>query len=252
MFEHLKGYKHILVSGCQRSGTNLCTRIIQYDLDIPKYIALGNGIKTLEKYLNGHETQKVYHAPGASRWLEEYGDRDDVAVIWMRRDFEDVLESAKKIDWGCSPEMEAYGLNPPRESREDKLKREKEKKEWRKKQEEARIKEGVDGKELRRRKKEARMKKEAARKKKEEEKKELIATKFPKDVKLVYDAKYEYWEEVQKPRIKHWFEVEYESLKDHVMWIDPKNRKFPHTEATANGRRLDRSLDALLRRFPKK
>ncbi len=234
MFEHLKQYKHILVSGCQRSGTNLCTRIIQYDLDIPKYVALGNGIKSLDKHLN-EGPQKVYHAPGASRWLEEYGDRDDVVVIWMRRDFEDVLRSAKRINWKCNAEMTAYGLTTPKkkEARPDKVAR---------KQKEKERKKG---------RKKTRMEKRETEKSKEE-RKALRMTQLEKDVKLVYDAKYKYWEEVQRPHIKHYFVVEYESLKDHVMWVKPPDRKFPHAEATVNGRKLDGSLDALLGVFPKK
>jgi hypothetical protein len=37
-------------------------------------------------------------------------------------------------------------------------------------------------------------------------------------------AKYDYWDNFQKRRIHHPFEVEYEGLRGHPLWIDPELR----------------------------
>jgi hypothetical protein len=45
---------------------------------------------------------------------------------------------------------------------------------------------------------------------------------------------YKVWNEVQKKRCKNYYEVEYDSLKDHPLWIDKSTRrdKFKRTNQT--------------------
>ena len=38
-------------------------------------------------------------------------------------------------------------------------------------------------------------------------------------------VKQEYWQQYQRQLIKHWLEVDYSSLKDHPLWIEPEYRK---------------------------
>jgi hypothetical protein len=55
---------------------------------------------------------------------------------------------------------------------------------------------------------------------------------------IISEVKYEYWDKVQKARIKNAFEIKYDSLKSHPLWIEKKERRnFLATQ-------IDRSLPA--------
>ena len=44
--------------------------------------------------------------------------------------------------------------------------------------------------------------------------------KYPEDYRAqpIAKTKYAYWEDVQRSQTKHWFEIEYESLRGHFLW----------------------------------
>ena len=50
--------------------------------------------------------------------------------------------------------------------------------------------------------------------------------------KKISVVKYKYWDSVQKPLVKNWLEVEYDSLSDHPMWIKKGKRAKFHTKQT--------------------
>ena len=92
---------------------------------------------------------------------------------------------------------------------------------------------------------------------------EEITGDWKKDVRRLIQVKAEWWED-QKSQIPNVFEVEYNSLKDHLMWVDKKDRtKFnarqtspdspfkdlDHLEIVSNDQ--GGSLDVLLKEFPK-
>ena len=44
---------------------------------------------------------------------------------------------------------------------------------------------------------------------------------------VISKIKYKYWNEVQKPSIDNWFEIDYESLSVHKLWLPkPKRKNF--------------------------
>lgn len=54
--------------------------------------------------------------------------------------------------------------------------------------------------------------------------------------KTVAEIKYEYWDQVQKSQVEHAYEVEYDSLANHPLWIPPNERKdflWNQTERTS-------------------
>jgi len=52
------------------------------------------------------------------------------------------------------------------------------------------------------------------------------------DKRPVAQLKYEFWEKLQKPKITFAYELEYESLKTHEMWIQKKDRATFHSRQT--------------------
>jgi len=111
MFEHLKEYDKILVSGPQRSGTRICAKMIANDLayeyvdeDDFKISNLGRLKKVMEK------SKIVVHCPAVSRWLHELV-ANDVLIIFMRRDIEDIIASQERIGWNDSFQLRFYNTD---------------------------------------------------------------------------------------------------------------------------------------------
>jgi len=207
MFEYLKPYSHIIVSGMQRSGTTIASRMIQYDLEIPYCYWVGNNLEVITDYYQGG--QGVYHAPGLSHLLHGFKDtaHANFAVIWMKRDIEEIVESAYKAKWDPTADIGNYPF----------------------------FMNGIpDGTEL----------------------------DYTTMVRLLAQAKINFWE-TQKPLTETYFEVEYESLKDHPLWLDDRPWKkwsratSPGTlpkdgEVTSEGYTdFKKPLSELLEEFPK-
>lgn len=202
MFEYLKDYKHILVSGMQRSGTTICMRMIQYDLEIEKCYWPGYDLELLSQ-----EKQSVYHGPGLSHLLHglKPENEDDLAIVWMKRDENEILSSLMNFRWGEERDFENYGIPI------------------------------IDN---------------------------IISNHDY--MKLIAVKKFT-WEN-QKKYIKNFFEVEYESLREHPLWCEPEVRKdFEFSKQTSpkqgllrvmeDGKLLPGSfivtLDVLLDEYPK-
>jgi len=41
----------------------------------------------------------------------------------------------------------------------------------------------------------------------------------------IAERKYAYWETRQRQHVRHWLEVQYESLRDHPLWVPKKRRR---------------------------
>ena len=160
MFEYLDGFRNIVVTGPQRSGTRIAAKMIAYDLDyyflderkifIDSYYALVQALADFE--------QHVIQAPALCRWVHHLGINDDLAIVLMRRDIKDIIASQQRVEWRWEPlELIFYGRK---------------------------VNEGP-----------------------------------------IAEVKYEYWDEVQKHYIKNAFEVEYESMRDHPLWVPKIYRK---------------------------
>ncbi len=197
MFEYLKGYRCIFVSGMQRSGTTICARMIQWDLKISTCYWAGVKTDRIERYFNNPNylftkyNPLLLHSPGPSHCIHEY-TAEDVAIIWMKREVEDVMASAKKVPWNPTRRaFSAYGIKTGSVL-------------------------GIENK-----------------------------------VKALYHAKQNYWEKTQKFQIKNWYEVEYESLAEHPLWLGKEDRgKKLKTRQIKPGGTLQGELEHLKRDYP--
>jgi hypothetical protein len=101
MFEHLDGFKVVLVTGPQRSGTTIVARMIAADTDLAYVDEQAFQATDVAKWRGLIETGDnfVIQCPGMCRWVHDYGLRDDVAVVMVRRDIDDIIASQKRIGW---------------------------------------------------------------------------------------------------------------------------------------------------------
>src|SRR5690606_33422142 len=55
---------------------------------------------------------------------------------------------------------------------------------------------------------------------------DLELSKYPPEFRMATSAetKYLYWERVQKPLVAHQFEIEYESMASHPLWVAKERR----------------------------
>jgi hypothetical protein len=113
MLERLKKHSKILVSGAQRSGTRISAKIIARECNLryvdEKFLKYGWPGKDSVSEICEKEDNFVLHCPSASKWLHEF---KDVAVVYITRNFEDVIKSQKKINWTGEKELINYGLQP--------------------------------------------------------------------------------------------------------------------------------------------
>lgn len=156
-FKEFSKFKRILVSGPQRSGSEICAKMIAND----------GGFELIrESMYSFHNEDKfddllkqeniVVHCPAMAHIVHKYGD-DETLIIFMKRNIKDILKSQEVINWTKTQkrwEMKKYGF-----------------------------KRGIISK-----------------------------------------IKYDYWEKYQKNKIKHFLEIQYESLKVHPFWKNPEDR----------------------------
>jgi hypothetical protein len=155
MFEHLKRYDKILVTGPQRSGTRIAARMIAQDTGhhyVDENDIYVDSLNALCKWLK-KDDKIVVQCPALMRYVHHLVDQD-VLVVVMRRDLEDIWASQERIGWDAAwPELIRYGM--PNNS--------------------------------------------------------------PAFIK------YHGWME-QKRRFDQYIEIEYESLRDHPLWVDKERR----------------------------
>jgi len=117
MFEEMKGFDKILVTGPQRSGTTLCAQIIADELGhkfVPEEDININQVDRLKLLLAEPERMAI-QCPGVARWIDEIAD-ENCAVVWMMRNTGDIIESERMIKWDDSVERTAYdavGIDRP-------------------------------------------------------------------------------------------------------------------------------------------
>ena len=112
MFEHLAEYDVILVSGPQRSGTRIATKMIAADtghrcVDENEFRVYSR--KRL--YAIMRQESVVIQCPAMSHILHDIAT-DDTLVVFMIRNLEDIVASERRINWNAGPyiEMKNYGL----------------------------------------------------------------------------------------------------------------------------------------------
>jgi hypothetical protein len=111
MFEHFKNFKKIVVTGPQRSGTRIAAKMISFDLGYEMVDESMFGTHYDQQFRNILRNRKniVVHAPAMSHIAHTLDD--DVAVVFMIRVKEDIIQSEKRIRWPDSEndrEIEKY------------------------------------------------------------------------------------------------------------------------------------------------
>lgn len=113
MFEYLKDFQYIFVSGMQRSGTTPCMKMIQWDLEIPQCIWVGPEPKRVQEAIEEFPGQKlIFHSPGIAHLLHEIPPtfEEKIAIVWLKRDRWEVIKSAERVTWMPHTELETYNL----------------------------------------------------------------------------------------------------------------------------------------------
>lgn len=159
LFEYLKAYQRVIVTGPQRSGTTITARIIAHDTGLEYVDEQAFRATDVDKWRGvvPSRTNYVMQAPGMCRYVHEFGACDDLAVVLVRRSVEDIEASQKRVGWNWDAfELDRYGL--------------------------------------------------AA------------------DMGPIAQVKYDFWDSYQRALIKHPFEIAYEDLAGHPLWVSKDKR----------------------------
>jgi len=157
MFEWLSEFDTILVTGPQRSGTRITSKMIAHDTGY-QYID-EDAFEMDSMYwlcsIMAEKNHIVVQCPVICRYVHMLAG-DHVAVVLMRRKIEDIIASQQRIQWPW---------------------------EW------------------------------------------LELARYDRSDGVISEVKYRFWDQFQKERIKHAFEVEYESLASHPLWLSKEKRQ---------------------------
>lgn len=109
MFEKLQKYKKIVVTGPQRSGTTICSRMIACDTGHSCVDETAFGAENESGWRQVLERNNVVvQCPAMSKLCSDLGN--NVLVVFMRRDVGDIMASQSRIDWGSEGhELKKYG-----------------------------------------------------------------------------------------------------------------------------------------------
>jgi hypothetical protein len=159
MFEYLAEFDKILVTGPQRSGTRICTKMIAYDTGheyVDELGIVGDSINWLGTFVQSRQ-RFVVQCPALCRHIHMFS-ADDTAIVLMRREVGDIIASQERVGWRG---------------------------EW------------------------------------------LELARYDRTDGVIAEIKYRFWDEVQKGRIEHGFEVKYEHLAEHPLWVaKPLRQEF--------------------------
>lgn len=161
MFDFLKKHERIMVTGPQRSGTTISTKIIATELNYKFLKEEEFGTHNFNRFyrLITSNGTKVIQAPALSHICHLLPD--EIAIVFIMRNIEDIKKSEHRVNWHsrfAHTEYKNYFVSPTSESH-------------------------------------------------------------------IAEIKYNTWNTYQKPKIKHWYEIQYEDMSKHPLWIDKDYRK---------------------------
>lgn len=166
MFDYLKPFNKVLVTGPSRSGTRICAKMIAYEIK-HKYIDegyFGSSDQTaFWKFMTFPESL-VIQCPNMVRICHIAGANTEVAVVLMRRDVNDIIESQNNLRRFGSTKREFEAWN------------------------------------------------------------RQMLYYYGKTEGIISKIVYDYWDKVQKEKIINWFEIPYESLRGHPMFVKKEDR----------------------------
>ena len=114
MFEEMRGYRVILVTGPQRAGTAIASKMIAEDTG-HKYIAEhdfgGFSVPGFKKAISEHNV--VIQCPTMSGRIEDF-TTDDMLGVFMFRDLDDIARSEDRIGWSVGVYHELYNYGRER------------------------------------------------------------------------------------------------------------------------------------------
>jgi len=99
-----KGYKRVLVTGPQRSGTTITGKIMAQELGFKYIDEMAIQVDNFDKMFSIYHEQRnfVLQAPG----LAAYAHMMPGAVCFMRRPVKDIIKSQDRINWVKSHQKE--------------------------------------------------------------------------------------------------------------------------------------------------
>lgn len=97
MFDFLKGFDIIFVTGCQRSGTTIAAKMISYDLGYYFVMEEVFGVHDFQRCLSYLKPNHCIQAPALSAYCHLLPN--EVAVVFMLRNFEDIRRSMLRVNW---------------------------------------------------------------------------------------------------------------------------------------------------------
>jgi len=127
MFEHLKRWPRVLVTGPQRSGTRIGTTMIAHDLNYWPVYEEQVGTDSLNRLWKHLQTTRntVTQCPALSSHVHLLAlDDPELAVVLMRRSIKEIRASEQRIRWAWEkPELIREGILVNSSSAEAKYKR---------------------------------------------------------------------------------------------------------------------------------
>jgi len=102
LLEKLSSFRFVFVTGPQRSGTRIASKIISYETGFP-YVDesdFGIGNVDLLRALLLSNTNAVIQCPAISHIVHSFSTPAD-CIVFMHRDLRSILESQGRIDWRC-------------------------------------------------------------------------------------------------------------------------------------------------------
>ncbi len=100
MFDYLDKYRIVLVTGPQRSGTTIATKMIAHDTKHTALLEEGFGITDVNRWRATihRRANLVIQCPTMCRHVH-FEMAEDVAVVMMRRNVHDIIASEQRIKW---------------------------------------------------------------------------------------------------------------------------------------------------------
>lgn len=114
MFEYLGRFARILVTGPQRSGTTICARMIADDLGYEFLPEESFGVSDVDSWRDTVRNMhlQVLQCPAMCRYVDEFGNDDDLAVVMMMRPIYEIVVSQNRIEWTHErAELDRYGVS---------------------------------------------------------------------------------------------------------------------------------------------
>lgn len=111
MFEHLKIYRTVLVTGPQRSGTTIAAKTIAHDTGHQYVDENEFHVDNLDEFkpIVRRRHRIVVQCPSLCRLVHHFAD-DRTLVVLMRRPIGDIARSQERINWSEETrELRKYG-----------------------------------------------------------------------------------------------------------------------------------------------